>query len=56
MSDGIYEGMEWKELEEYLNRPARCQQLAYDVIEHINRKTEDKDNAGIVLLRVGELC
>ena len=55
MSDGIYEGMEWKELEEYLNRPVRCQQLAYDVIEHINRKTEDKDNAGIVLLRVGEL-
>ena len=56
MSDGIYEGMEWKELEEYLNRPARCQQLAYDVIEHINRKTEDKDNASIVLLRAGELC
>ncbi|MBD5480395.1 MAG: SpoIIE family protein phosphatase [Lachnospiraceae bacterium] len=55
MSDGIYEGMEWKELEEYLNRPARSQQLAFDVIEHINRKTEDKDNAGIVLLRVGEL-
>lgn len=55
MSDGIYEGMEWKELEECLNRPAKCQQLAFDVIEHINRKTEDKDNAGIVLLRVGEL-
>lgn len=56
MSDGIYEGMEWKELEEYLNRTIKCQQLAYDVIEHINRKSEDKDNAGIVLLRVGELC
>lgn len=55
MSDGIYEGMEWKELEECLNRPAKCQQLAFDVIEHINRKTEDKDNAGIVLLKVGEL-
>lgn len=56
MSDGIYEGMEWKELEESLDRPTRCQKLAYDVIEHINRKTEDKDNASIVLLRVGELC
>ncbi len=55
MSDGIYEGMKWKELEECLNRPARSQQLAFDVIERINRKTEDKDNAGIVLLRVGEL-
>lgn len=55
MSDGIYEGMEWKELEKCLNRPAKCQQLAFDVIEHINRKTEEKDNAGIVLLKVGEL-
>ncbi|MCM1560817.1 MAG: SpoIIE family protein phosphatase [Butyrivibrio sp.] len=55
MSDGVYEGMEWKELEECLGRPAKCQQLAFDVIEHINRKTEEKDNAGIVLLRVGEL-
>lgn len=55
MSDGIYEGMEWKELEEYLSRRAGCRQLAFDVIEHINRKVDAKDNAGIVLLRVGEL-
>lgn len=55
MSDGIYEGMEWKELEEYLGRQAGCQQLAFDVIEHINQKPKAGDNAGIVLLRVGEL-
>ncbi|MDE7212448.1 MAG: SpoIIE family protein phosphatase [Lachnospiraceae bacterium] len=55
MSDGIYEGMEWKELEECLNRKSKCQQLAFDVIEHINSKTEDKANAGIVLIKVGEL-
>lgn len=55
MSDGIYEGMEWRELEECLNQKSRCQQLAFDVIERINRKTEDKDNAGIVLIKVGEL-
>lgn len=55
MSDGIYEGMEWKELEECLDRKSKCQKLAFDVIEHINRKTEDKDNAGIVLIKVGEL-
>lgn len=55
MSDGIYEGMEWKELEECLNRKAGSQQLAFEVTEHINRKAGDKDNAGIVLLRVGEL-
>ncbi len=56
MSDGVYEGMEWKRLEECLNRQVKCQQLAFDVIEHINQKADDRDNAGIALIRVGELC
>lgn len=55
MSDGIYEGMEWKELEEFLSRKGKCQQLAFDVVEHINQKKGAKDNAGIVLIKVGEL-
>lgn len=55
MSDGLYEGMEWKKTEEYLSRKGRCQQLAFDVIEHINMKKSAKDNASIVLIRVGEL-
>lgn len=55
MSDGIYEGMEWKELEEYLGCKKNCRQLAFDAVEHINRKKEAADNACIVLIRVGEL-
>jgi len=54
MSDGIYEGMEWKELEEYLCQRKGCQQLAFDVVEHINREERAKDNACIVLIKVGE--
>ncbi len=55
MSDGIYEGMEWKELEEYLGQRAGCRQTAFDVVEHINQKKGAKDNASIVLIKVGEL-
>ena len=55
MSDGIYGEMDWRELEEYLAQRKACQQIALDVIEHINQKRGAKDNAGIVLIRVGEL-
>lgn len=55
MSDGIYEELDWRELEEYLGQRKNCQQTALDVIEHINQKTGTKDNACIVLIRVGEL-
>lgn len=55
MSDGVYGEMDWRELEEYLGQRKTCQQIALDVIEHINRKRGAKDNAGIVLIRVGEL-
>lgn len=55
MSDGIYEGMEWKELEEILSVRISCRKLAFQAVEHINRKAGPKDNACIVLIRVGEL-
>lgn len=55
MSDGIYEGMEWKELEGYLGQRTGCRQTAFDVVEHINQKKGAKDNASIVLIKVGEL-
>lgn len=54
MSDGIYEGMEWKELEEYLGQRKKCDKLAFDVVEHINRGEREKDNASIVLIKAGE--
>lgn len=55
ISDGIYEGMEWKQLEEYLGRKRTCQNLAFDVVEHINQQNGVRDNAAIVLIKVGEL-
>lgn len=55
MSDGVYEGMEWKELEAYLSVKASCRQKAFQIIEHINRKPGNKDNACIVLIKAGEL-
>lgn len=55
MSDGVYEELDWRELEKYLGQKKNCRQIALDVIEHINRKQGTKDNACIVLVRVGEL-
>lgn len=55
MSDGIYEGMDWRELEKFIGQKKTCRQIAFDVIEHINQKQGAKDNACIVLVRVGEL-
>lgn len=55
MSDGIYEGMEWKTLEEILSQKTSCRNLAFQVTENINRRAGRKDNACIVLIRVGEL-
>lgn len=51
MSDGLYDGMEWKEIEELLTGKKKCQQKAYDIIEVINASNrKEKDNASIVLV------
>ena len=51
MSDGIYEGMDWKTIEDALGGNKKCQQKAFDIIEVINAaKREEKDNASIVLV------
>ena len=51
MSDGIYEGMDWKTIEEALAGKKKCQQKAFDIIEVINAgNRKDKDNASIVLV------
>lgn len=55
MSDGVYEELDWRELEEYLGQKKSCKKIAFDIIEHINRKPGIKDNACIVLIRAGEL-
>ncbi len=51
MSDGIYDGMEWKELEDILSQKKKCQQRAYEIVEVINAdKRTEKDNASILLI------
>ncbi len=51
MSDGLYEGMDWKTIEEILAGKKKCQQKAYDIIEVINAGNQkEKDNASIVLV------
>ena len=53
MSDGLYGGMEWKEIEELLADKKKCQQKAYEIIEMINAgNRKEKDNASIVLVEI----
>lgn len=54
MSDGVYELLGAKEMEAVLEKAESCQQKAFDIIERINTNpAEEKDNAGIVLLGIG---
>lgn len=51
MSDGLYEGIDWKTIEELMAGRKKCQQKAYEVIEEINAGSQrEKDNASIVLI------
>lgn len=54
LTDGVYELLPWREIEEVLGEKADCQTMAYQVIEKVNALPEEKkDNASIVLLRAG---
>jgi serine/threonine protein phosphatase PrpC len=53
MSDGLYEGTEWRTIEELLAGKKKCQQKALEIIEVINTDSrKEKDNASIVLVEV----
>lgn len=53
MSDGLYEGLEWRVIEEVLSGKGKCQQKACDIVELINADSrKGKDNGGIVLVEV----
>lgn len=55
MSDGIYELLGFKEIEEILAGMGSCQEKAFAIIELVNQNpTEGKDNASIVLLGLGK--
>ncbi len=54
MSDGVYELLGTKEIEEALGRAESCQRKAFDVIELVNiNPAKNKDNASIILLGIG---
>lgn len=55
MSDGVYDLIGVREIEEVLKRESDCQQMAYDIIELVNQHPgEEKDNASIILLGMGK--
>lgn len=55
LSDGMYEGITWKRIEDTLSQKKSCKKIAFELVEAINQKKEDKDNASVILIRVGEL-
>lgn len=53
MSDGLYDGTKWKELELCLEAGGSCQDIAYNMVDLVNDSVEEeKDNAAVVVLRV----
>lgn len=52
MSDGVYNCLAWKEIEEILSKGQTCERSAFEIVEAVNQKDrDDKDNASVVLLR-----
>lgn len=53
LSDGLYDGAKWKELELCLEAGGSCQDIAYNMVDLVNDSVEEeKDNAAVVVLRV----
>ena len=53
ISDGIYEVLSWKEIENELNKNINTQKMAFNIIEKINiSQKENKDNASIFLVKI----
>lgn len=53
MSDGLYEAVKWKALEDCLEQEGTCQEKAYQMIEFVNKsEAEEKDNASVDILKV----
>ena len=53
-SNGMYESIAWKQIEECLSQKKSCKKIAFDLVETVNRKNGDKDNASMILIRIGE--
>lgn len=54
MTDGVYDLLSYNDIEKTLNKSISCSQMAYEIIEKVNcYKQKNKDNASIILLKVG---
>lgn len=52
LSDGVYDCLSWREIEEILAKGDTCEKAALEIIEAVNQSgDEEKDNASVVLLR-----
>lgn len=54
-SNGLYESVAWKHIEDCLSQKKSCNKIALELTEAVNEKKGDKDNASIILVRIGEL-
>ena len=54
-SNGMHESIAWKYMEERLSQKKNCRQIALDLVEAVNQKEGDKENASVILIRIGEL-
>lgn len=53
MSNGLYEAVKWKDMEDCLEREGSCQKKAFELIELVNQsQEEDKDNAAVVVIKI----
>jgi len=53
LSDGLYEGIPWRELEECLGKPTSCKEKALEMVEKINNKIQEEvGNASVVIVKV----
>lgn len=54
VSDGVYDLLNFSDLEQTLLAKMNCQEKALEIIQQINAQTEKKkDNASIILLKIG---
>jgi len=52
MSDGVYDLLPWRDIEDILAHGQDCQRMAFEITERVNiTAAEHKDNASVILVR-----
>ena len=52
MSDGVYDLLPWRDIEDILAHGQDCQRMAFEITERVNTTAaEHKDNASVILVR-----